>query len=302
MRRSRAPRRWPTPDGIIVGYDADCTCDTNYLSEIEAFFTKEPKAVGCSLFFEHPIEGNEFPPEVYKAIIQYELYLRYYIEGLRMAHFPYAYHTLGSSFAVRANAYALQGGMNKRKAGEDFYFLHKIIPLANYFEINSTKVIPSPRTSDRVPFGTGAAITKIIESNQSQYLTYNPDVFKELRIFFDSIPQLFRIDDLALDSWMHAIHPSLQRFLLQNNFKNILTEINVNCSKSEPFKKRFFVWFNGLLVLQYLNEAHVNDFDKIPVEQASQQLLNNCKAANAFHLLQMFREHQRKFWTDRSFC
>jgi hypothetical protein len=282
------------PKGIIVGYDADCTCDTNYLFAIESFFVSKPKADGCSIFYEHPIAGNEYEPEIYNAIIQYELYLRYYIEGLRKAKYPFAYHTLGSSFAVTANAYALQGGMNRRKAGEDFYFLHKIIPLGNFFEINNTRVIPSPRTSDRVPFGTGAAVTKIIENNQNQYLTHNPAIFDILHDFFKIIPELYQKQITDSDDWFLKIHYTLKRFLIQNNFASILKEINANCSKVETFNKRVFVWFNGLMVLQYLNDAHTNDFLKIPIEEASIKILGLSNIPDSVHLLELFRIHQKK--------
>ena len=87
-----------------------------------------PRSPGCSIYFEHPLHGP-LEPKVYEAIAAYELHLRYYVQALRYAAFPYAHHTIGSSMAVRADAYAKQGGMNKRQAGEDFYFLHKIIPL-----------------------------------------------------------------------------------------------------------------------------------------------------------------------------
>jgi hypothetical protein len=279
--------------GVIIGYDADCFCAENYLLEIENLFVKQPNVIGCSINFEHPLAGDEYPPEIYNAIIQYELYLRYYIEGLRIAHFPFAFHTLGSSFAVKAKAYAMQGGMNKRKAGEDFYFLHKIIPLGNYVELNNTRVIPSPRTSDRVPFGTGAAVTKIIESNQSQYLTFNPKIFDELRTFFDGFDSLFKTHYSSIENWLNTIHPSLKRFLLQNNFKDVIEEINANCSKIDTFNKRIFTWFNGLLVLQYLNEAHVSDFEKIPITSASKKLLNIHEDIDPIALLKLFRTHQR---------
>src|ERR1041384_2597042 len=46
-------------DGIIVCLDADCTVDKNYLQEIEKHFQLNPKATGCSIYFEHPLDGNE---------------------------------------------------------------------------------------------------------------------------------------------------------------------------------------------------------------------------------------------------
>ena len=73
---------------------------------------------------------------------------------MKYSNLPYSFHTIGSAFALTASAYTRQGGMNRRKAGEDFYFINKLIKGEIFGEINDTKVIPSPRISDRVPFGT----------------------------------------------------------------------------------------------------------------------------------------------------
>ncbi|MEZ4848575.1 MAG: hypothetical protein R3B93_08135 [Bacteroidia bacterium] len=73
----------------------------------------------------------------------------------------HAFHCVGSSMAVRSIAYQKRGGMNRRKAGEDFYFLQKFIAEGTLAELSTTKVIPSPRASEKVPFGTGRAIKKL---------------------------------------------------------------------------------------------------------------------------------------------
>ena len=114
------------PDGLIAGFDADAKIDKNYLKEIECYFKNHPHTNGCSIHFEHPIEGSEFDDQIYERIINYELHLRYLNEAMRFANFPFAYHTIGSGFVVKAEVYAKQGGMNRKKAGEDFYFLHKL--------------------------------------------------------------------------------------------------------------------------------------------------------------------------------
>ena len=136
-------------EGIIAGYDADCRCETNYLTALERHFHEHPRSSGCSIYFEHPLQG-QLSPQIYEAAAAYELHLRYYIQALRYSGFPHAHHTLGSCMAVRADAYCEQGGMNKRKAGEDFYFLHKIIPLGGFTDLTATTVHPSPRPSDQV--------------------------------------------------------------------------------------------------------------------------------------------------------
>ena len=62
--------------------------------------------------------------------------------------------------------------MNRKKAGEDFYFLQKLFDAGHFSECNTTRVIPSPRPSDRVIFGTGPAIREYLETAVS--LTFHP--------------------------------------------------------------------------------------------------------------------------------
>src|SRR5687768_505071 len=171
--------------GVILCFDADCTCAPNYLSAVSEHFTAHPKSPACSIYFEHPLEGD-LQPEIYEVIAAYELHLRYYVQALRYAGFPHAYHTIGSSMAVRAKAYMEQGGMNRRQAGEDFYFLHKIIPLGGFTELNNTVVYPSPRASNRVPFGTGRAVSEW----RGAMRTYPLQAFEDLRIVLATAPSL----------------------------------------------------------------------------------------------------------------
>ena len=158
-----------TPEGVIVGFDADSQCDENYLLEIERYFKKCPKCSAASIYYEHPLEGTQYEAAVYEAIVQYELHLRYFNNAKRYAGFPFAFETIGSAMAVRADAYQRQGGMNRRKAGEDFYFLNKFTALGTFGEINTTRVIPSPRPSERVPFGTGRAVGQLLQNQKNAH-------------------------------------------------------------------------------------------------------------------------------------
>ena len=97
-----------------------------------------------------PSPFESFEPVVYDAITQYELHLRYYLNAVRSTGYPYAYHTVGSSFTVRADVYCKEGGMNRRQGGEDFYFIQKVAQRGNFSECNATRVVASPRPSDRV--------------------------------------------------------------------------------------------------------------------------------------------------------
>lgn len=242
-------------DGIIVCFDADAECTSNYLVEIERHFIQFPKSPGCSIHYEHPIEGGEFSSEIYKGIINYELHLRYYNQCLRYCNLPYAFHTVGSSMAVKSSAYQKQGGMNKRKAGEDFYFIHKIIALGDFTEMKSAAVIPSPRISDRVPFGTGKAIGDWVATNDQHYSTYRFEIFQELKKITEQVHLLYEND---LD--MTALHPSATRFIQEVNLLEAITEIRANTKEQLSFKKRFYAWFDAFKILKFVHYLRDNDF------------------------------------------
>jgi glycosyltransferase involved in cell wall biosynthesis len=264
-------------DGIIACFDADSLCDPNYLAELEKHFETHPKSPGCAVYFEHPVSGTAFDKRVYAGIIQYELHLRYYKMALEYCNLPYAFHTIGSAMAVRSSAYQRQGGMNKRKAGEDFYFLHKIIALGNFTELNSTRVIPSPRVSDRVPFGTGRAIGNWMLSDNAQYATYNFESFRLIRNFVSRVSEFYKND------YAGGIHPSLDLFLANENFSEALVEIRSNSGSAMAFKKRFFAWFDAFRVLKLVHFLRDHGFPDRPVTDEARVLMDVFGAITSGH-------------------
>lgn len=286
-------------DGLIISLDADCVCDTNYFTEIEKNYLLYPQANGFNLYFEHPVSGNDFPDRIYKGIIQYELHLRYYIQALRYAGFPYAFHTVGSCYAVKASTYIKQGGMNRRKSGEDFYFLHKIIPLGNFFEINTTRVIPSPRPSLRVPFGTGPTMHKYMLNEQQALQTYKPELFEILLDFFSVVKQFYKQKSEITSLLIGKLHPVMAEFLTSLNWMKAMEEINSNCSTPHTYTKRFYNWFDGLTVLKFLNYASAKGFPRIDVWDAAIQLLKKkeiriSEISGEHELLSIFRDLEKK--------
>ena len=286
------------PEGVIIGFDADATCDPDYLITIESHFSRYPGTNGCSLYFEHPLDGKGFAEENVHYITLYELYLRYYVEALKNCGFPYAFHTLGSSFAVSASAYIRQGGMNKRKAGEDFYFLHKIIPLGQYYDLTTTTIHPSPRPSDRVPFGTGAAIQKMISGKDFEYPSFHPESFLPLQELFRTIKTCFHAREDSIHEYLDKLSPAIKEYLYQEKAITALQNINANSSGPGTFHKRFFQWMDGLKVLQYLNYAHEVHYQRIPIHSAAQILAIQTGIAgeqlSLKQLLLSYREHQKK--------
>lgn len=252
------------PKGIIACFDADSQVQTNYFQALERHFVEHPKTPGCAIHYEHPLEGS-LPSSHYEGILNYELHLRYFVHALRYAGHVHAHQTIGSSMAVRSDVYQKQGGMNRRKAGEDFYFLHKIIPLGHFSECNRTMVIPSPRRSDRVPFGTGKAIGDFIDEPTAEpYATYAFPIFEELRGFLKDVPHFYQNSSPDLD-----VYPSsVSDFLNHEKFTERLAEINRQSSNKATFVNRFFRWFDGFKAMKFVHQARDNFHPNQKIEEA----------------------------------
>ncbi|MEM7039743.1 MAG: glycosyltransferase family 2 protein, partial [Bacteroidota bacterium] len=256
----------------IVCFDADAGCRPNYLRAIETHFRELPKTPACSIFYAHPLEGPEVP-DVYAAITRYELYLRYYVLALRQAGHPHAFHTIGSSMAVRSAAYQAQGGMNRRKAGEDFHFLQKLIPLGHFSELKTTAVLPSPRISDRVPFGTGKAIGDWVADPKLDYPVYALRSFQLLGEFISALDAMLATDTRDFAALLEHAPKEVAAYLNHIDFAENIRQIASNTTNAAMFRKRFFRWFNGLKVLQYFHFVRDEFLANVPVAEASAALL-----------------------------
>jgi len=276
-------------DGIIVCFDADSICEENYFETIFDHFNANEKINGASIHFEHPIFGKDYSNSIYDAIIDYELHLRYYKNAIKFLDVPYAFHTIGSSMAVKSSAYAKQGGMNKRKAGEDFYFLSKIIQLGNFSEITNTKVIPSPRISDRVPFGTGRAVGDIINSEIKEYKTYSFNAFLDLKIFFS------QIDEARIDTNYEELPASLKLFFNVENYEMKLSEIKANTKTLESYKQRFYFVFDAFFILKFVHFYRDNFIKNSNLNIEAKKVLKtfgifDVEACNNKELLAVYRK------------
>ena len=286
------------PEGVIASLDADCTVQPNYFLSIENELLERPDRKGCSIYFEHPLEGLEFTPEIYRSIIQYELHLRYYQYALRYTGFPYLFHTVGSSIAVKALPYVQAGGMNRRQAGEDFYFVQKLMPAGGYFSLNSTTVYPSPRKSERVPFGTGMAVSRMVNQGENNFMSYNPKSFSDLKTFFDMAEDVFRSEESSSLEFYSVFPSSVRAFLDEKEWLTRINEIRNNTSGFVSFRKRFFEWFNMFRVVKFMNGIHGTIYTKIPVAEAAKEILEMTGVSNvpseAPELLRYLRQSEKK--------
>ncbi len=281
-------------NGVCVSLDADCIVDQQYLCAISDYFDKHPLCQIAVIDFEHCLDEVSDPAHR-QAIAAYELHLRYYVQGLRYSGLPYDYLTLGSCFAVRVCAYMAQGGMNKRQAGEDFYFIHKFTALGQCGRILTTRVRPSARLSQRVPFGTGPTVLRWVESGLSAYTSYDPRVFSDLRCLVDWLNSLRNISDFGVVG-LQVLPQTLNIFLQQQGVAQRMAEIRANTASIETLVARFLRWFNAFLVLKYIHFSHETRYQSKSLILSAQRMLQMSghgqeADGDLFALLSLYRRY-----------
>jgi len=260
------------PDGIIVCLDADCLVCENYIIALTEAEKLKPNSI--SIAFEHRFDNLD-EKQLY-GIVHYELFLRYYNIALALIGYPFGSYTIGSAMGVSASCYLKSGGMNQRKAGEDFYFMNKILPLGEHVFLSNCTVFPSSRTSDRVPFGTGRALQQWLENKQDPALTYHPDSFKLIKDFF--VQTLEKLKNSSSD--LSNFPTEFSCFIAQELVEQKLKEIIKNTSSIDAAQKRFFQWFDAFLIMKLLNYLRDEVHGRIHVVEALRVI---CKDEASFN-------------------
>ena len=242
-------------EGILIAFDADSTVSKNYFKSIETTFKKNPGYHFANLSFSHPVDLPGLTPRLREGIIRYELYLRYLRSAMQWCGYPHSIHTVGSSFAVKATSYIKQGGMNRRKAGEDFHFLHKMVLLGDYGIITDATVYPAARVSHRVPFGTGAALKRWEEGDPELYSAYSLKIFETLQPLFIDPGFFFTTEQGIWEKRIGKFDPLLQNYLTSTDTLTRLVELKKNCADLRTFCKRFYHLVNAFWIIQYLNNC-----------------------------------------------
>lgn len=158
--------------------DADVTFPADYFDQVDV---DPAETVAARIYRFHHEEGAD--ARSYEAALQYEISLRYYVLGLRFATSTYAFHSIGSTMALHAAAYARVRGFPRRRAAEDFYLLNKIAKVGCIENLEGEPMHLSSRASSRVPFGTGASVRRLLEAPIPALKLYDPALFNHLRVW-----------------------------------------------------------------------------------------------------------------------
>ncbi|MCF8368925.1 MAG: glycosyltransferase [Bacteroidales bacterium] len=225
---------------IILSLDADTTFNPTYFQSLIDSFRHYPKAVAMSVPYYHALTENAKKD---RAILHYEIYMRYYALNLWRIKNPYAFTAIGSAIAVPVNAYKKIGGITPHKSGEDFYFLQKLRKFGNVLCWNEEKVYPAARYSDRVGFGTGPAMIKGSGGDWSSYPIYSFKHFDEIKITYELFPELFSGD----------VPSPMDAFIAQKfDEDNIWVKLRENFKNRENFVRACMHKIDAFRILQYL--------------------------------------------------
>lgn len=261
-----------THDPILISLDADTIVRPDYLQAIIDHFERST-AGGAVIPFRH--QESECA-EQQQAIDRYELFLRSYVLGLEQAGSPYAFHTIGSALACRASAYAKMGGMNTRAAGEDFYFLQQLHRVAGVERLQGTILFPSCRASDRVPFGTGRSMTRLLAREQGAVLFYRTECFRTLQKWLEVALASRHLDGSAIRQHSERISPQLGEYLNSTGLEQVWDRLRRHHREESLFARAFHEWFDGLKTMKLIHHLSHASHSRCEPEESLPDLFEWC--------------------------
>jgi hypothetical protein len=272
--------------------DADARVPTDYFDQAVAASSVEQSTPSCLIYaYVHVPETDSDDDSNWLHTVKYELWLRYYVAGLRWAGSPYAFPTIGSIPACHFLAYAQVRGFPKLMAGEDFYLLNKLAKVGLVVQLGGDAVRILARDSDRVPFGTGRGVTKIADLEQAgrEFRVYHPSVFVFLRQFLEQVRDILlsgavpsaQTQDKLVEALVEAgpgdktgdqeyrrwISKLMTDLTLEKNIGNALQRSR----NPRAAVRQFDDWFDAFRTLKLVHLLRDELFGTLPLAQAVMQ-------------------------------
>jgi hypothetical protein len=247
--------------------DADVIFPDNY------FLTRLPEENSAGvLAFKHIAGIDE---AINAATRLYDQSLHHYVHGLQQAGSTYAFHTIGSCLVLHADLYIQVRGFPIRPAGEDFYLLNKLNKLAPVINLDNTEIHIESRLSNRVPFGTGPAVEKLLNSENAA-IFYHPACFSVLREW------LKYLDDMAeAGQFFLPRHPDtrvqryLQELVTEFAIADTVHKLFTNHKSRSARVNHLHQWFDGFKTLKAIHYCRDRHFPSMTYTELQRYLNNN---------------------------
>ena len=258
---------------VIACMDADTLVSKNYCSELAAFYAECEKAecekkaipVGAVCNFTHQQNEDE---EIQAIAEQYEYYMKNHAENLRKTGTPFWLWALGPTIVSSSYGYCGCAGMNKRVAGEDFYFLQSLIKLHIQqknngfadseiekvldFPVLNCTVMPQSRYSDRVLFGTGKKLQDV-KNGRDSIVLYDLQIYEQLTDFLKLVYE-HKSDFESISGELKSDFPVIWQFLENEGFFPMWKKLyRQNQVSDKRIFSAFHSWFDGLKILRLIH-------------------------------------------------
>lgn len=238
--------------------DADTTLPDHYFSALKQQTNPLHSAA------VYPFRHSDEETDVANATQRYEKALDYYVRGLAWAGSPYAFHTIGSCIAINAQHYMGVRGYPKRAGGEDFYCLNKLAKTGEILTVKDCELVIDSRLSDRVPFGTGPAVEKILGDETFSY--YHPNVFVALKEILDLTSELFQVKP-SPEKWLARIDHHHAKALQSIGVADFFAHLSSQIKNAVQCQQQFHSWLDAFKTLKLIHALEVF-YPKLPLEQA----------------------------------
>ncbi len=252
----------------IYSCDADAQLPDNYLASRQ-------EETGAIVFdFAHDVTGSDpeesVDPEILKATQIYEAAILYYQRCLQWAGSAFAFTSLGSALAVHAQTYCQVRGFPRRSGGEDFYLLNKIAKIA---PVNSDPTIIirlTARLSSRVPFGTGPAVSRIMEmaDPERDFRYYHPAAFQALKRFLEIAANTWTDSAASVTPWPD-LPPEIAVALTRLGLAKFVQHLRKQVRTDAQYRQAFRQWFDAFNTLKFIKALQAS-YPALPLKECLQ--------------------------------
>ena len=240
-----------TSPWIFCG-DADCQWPPGFFQQ-----SWPDKASAINLPFTHHLLEND-PTSA--ATLLYELKLHHYVLHLAALGSSYAFHALGSSLAINAVNYAAVRGVPLRSAGEDFYLLNKLAKVGSIHRATGPGITIASRQSARVPFGTGPAVTQLLECAQLSKapVFYDARCFRVLGVLLGLFGRWVECPDTETEADLQQVpEPAaaweILQLLKQWHYQKAITHIRRAGHTPAQRQHHTDIWLDGFKLLKLIH-------------------------------------------------
>jgi len=238
----------------VLTTDGDAAVDADYF--------RASTGTMAAGYFDHRHEVDD--PEAYPLLL-YEIWLRYYVQGLRYAKSPYAFSTVGSTLSLDLRAYEKARGFPRRDAGEDFYLMNKLAKLGKVCALPG-RVRLRYRLSQRVPFGTGAGTRKIRDqlARGETFTLYAPKSFEALKEWLAWLSEFPRHRTVDFSGMAPQTVAALERL----GARAALEQAAKTRPSESDCLRHLNDWFDGFRTLKFVHFLREDSFPEIEFREA----------------------------------